>query len=291
MREARDRARRRRHRALAGARGRGAAARPEARRRACAQRVGGGRVRRRRGPRAQRFKIELGKRVRWCARCIRPQRWRFEHGDCRARTQGQYGPAGPALRRRRQGHRRGATTPSDVPLAQPGLCLLVTSAIARGRIDGHRSGRGAERSPACSTSSPTRTPEKLKEAKLFSGGGYASTTIQPLKSAEIAARRPDRRRGAGRNLRGGARGRPSGARSTTPRRTPSRRRSIRQGDDAGAGQGPARAAQGRSEGRRLRRSGLRRGRGARSRPTTRRRPSTTTRWSCSPPPASGTATG
>ena len=28
--------------------------------------------------------------------------------------------------------------------------------------------------------------EKLKEAKLFSNGGYTSTTIQPLKSNEIA---------------------------------------------------------------------------------------------------------
>lgn len=78
-----------------------------------------------------------------------------------------------------------ATYGSDMPLDNPAYAFLVTSAIARGRIssfdlDDARRVRGVidivthENAP------------KLKESKLFSNGGYAGTTIQPLKSADIA---------------------------------------------------------------------------------------------------------
>lgn len=78
-----------------------------------------------------------------------------------------------------------ATYASDMPLDNPAYAFLVSSAIARGRIDRFdlddaRSVRGVidivthENAP------------KLKEPKLFSNGGYAGTTIQPLTSAEIA---------------------------------------------------------------------------------------------------------
>src|SRR6201995_1248016 len=74
---------------------------------------------------------------------------------------------------------------SDVPLNRPAFAYLVTSSIARGRVDSFdladaRQVRGLIDIVTHENAAP------LKEAKLFSNGGYASTTIQPLKSAEIA---------------------------------------------------------------------------------------------------------
>src|SRR5215813_4441979 len=73
---------------------------------------------------------------------------------------------------------------ADVPLAKPAFAYLVTSTIARGRIDGFdlaeaKSVRGVIDVFTYENS------ERLKDAKLFSNGGYASTTIQPLKSPDI----------------------------------------------------------------------------------------------------------
>lgn len=74
---------------------------------------------------------------------------------------------------------------ADVAMTRPLYAYLVTSAIAKGRIDGFdlaaaRKVRGVVEIVT------HENAEKLKEAKLFSNGGYASTTIQPLRSNEIA---------------------------------------------------------------------------------------------------------
>ncbi len=74
---------------------------------------------------------------------------------------------------------------SDVPLVNPAYAYLVTSAIAKGRIDGFDV-HDARKVAGLIDIVTHENAEKLKDAKLFSGGGYASTTVQPLKSAEIA---------------------------------------------------------------------------------------------------------
>jgi xanthine dehydrogenase YagR molybdenum-binding subunit len=78
-----------------------------------------------------------------------------------------------------------ATYASDVPLTNPLYAYLVTSSIAKGSVDGFdlaaaKAVRGVVEIVT------HENAEKLKDAKLFSGGGYASTTIQPLRSNEIA---------------------------------------------------------------------------------------------------------
>jgi xanthine dehydrogenase YagR molybdenum-binding subunit len=74
---------------------------------------------------------------------------------------------------------------ADMPLSRPAYAYLVTSSIAKGRIDGFdlAAARGVRGLIDVVT---YENADKLKPAKLFSSGGYASTTIQPLKSAEIA---------------------------------------------------------------------------------------------------------
>ena len=81
---------------------------------------------------------------------------------------------------------------ADVPLANPAYAYLVTSSIAKGRIDGFDLA-AAKQVRGVIDIVTHENAEKLKDAKLFSDGGYASTTIQPLKSADIARGRPDRR--------------------------------------------------------------------------------------------------
>jgi xanthine dehydrogenase YagR molybdenum-binding subunit len=78
-----------------------------------------------------------------------------------------------------------ATYASDVPLTNPLYAYLVTSSIAKGSVDGFdlaaaKAVRGVVEIVT------HENAEKLKDAKLFSCGGYASTTIQPLRSNEIA---------------------------------------------------------------------------------------------------------
>jgi len=74
---------------------------------------------------------------------------------------------------------------SDVVLVNPAYAYLVTSSIAKGRVDGFDLA-AAKQVRGVIDIVTHENAEKLKEAKLFSNGGYAATTIQPLKSAEIA---------------------------------------------------------------------------------------------------------
>src|SRR3954468_3312271 len=74
---------------------------------------------------------------------------------------------------------------ADMPLVNPAFAYLVTSSIAKGRIDGFDLA-AARQVRGVLDIVTHENAEKLKEAKLFSNGGYSSTTIQPLKSAEIA---------------------------------------------------------------------------------------------------------
>ena len=74
---------------------------------------------------------------------------------------------------------------ADVALVNPAYAFLVTSSIAKGRIDSLDLA-AAKRVRGVIDIVTHENAEKLKEAKLFSNGGYTSSTIQPLKSAEIA---------------------------------------------------------------------------------------------------------
>ncbi len=74
---------------------------------------------------------------------------------------------------------------ADIALANPAYAYLVTSSIAKGRIDGIDLS-AAKRVRGVIDIVTHENAEKLKDAKLFSNGGYASSTIQPLKSPEIA---------------------------------------------------------------------------------------------------------
>jgi xanthine dehydrogenase YagR molybdenum-binding subunit len=74
---------------------------------------------------------------------------------------------------------------ADVPLNRPAFAYLVTSAIARGRIDRFDLSDARQVRGAIDIVTHENA-EKLTEAKLFSNGGYASTTVQPLRSADIS---------------------------------------------------------------------------------------------------------
>jgi xanthine dehydrogenase YagR molybdenum-binding subunit len=74
---------------------------------------------------------------------------------------------------------------ADVALISPAYAYLVTSAIAKGRIESFDLA-AAKQVRGVIDIITHENAEKLKEAKLFSNGGYTSSTIQPLKSPEIA---------------------------------------------------------------------------------------------------------
>jgi xanthine dehydrogenase YagR molybdenum-binding subunit len=74
---------------------------------------------------------------------------------------------------------------ADVALVNPAYAYLVTSSIAKGRVDSFDL-TTAQHVRGVIDIVTHENAEKLKEAKLFSNGGYAATTIQPFKSAEIA---------------------------------------------------------------------------------------------------------
>jgi xanthine dehydrogenase YagR molybdenum-binding subunit len=74
---------------------------------------------------------------------------------------------------------------ADMTLTRPVFAYLVTSSIAKGRIDGFDLA-AARQVHGVIDIVTHENAERLREAKLFSNGGYASTTIQPLSSAEIA---------------------------------------------------------------------------------------------------------
>jgi len=73
---------------------------------------------------------------------------------------------------------------ADVPLFNPAYAYLVTSSIAKGRID-HFDLTEAKAVSGVIDVFTYENAERLKDIELFSKGGYASTTIQPLKSAEV----------------------------------------------------------------------------------------------------------
>ena len=74
---------------------------------------------------------------------------------------------------------------ADMPLLNPAYAYLVTSAIAKGRIDSFDLTEARQVRGVIDIVTHENA-EKLKEAKLFSNGGYSSTTNQPLRSSEIA---------------------------------------------------------------------------------------------------------
>jgi len=69
---------------------------------------------------------------------------------------------------------------ADVPLANPAYAYLVTSSIAKGRIDSFDLGEARQVNGVIDIVTHENA-EKLKDPKLFSNGGYAATTIQPLR--------------------------------------------------------------------------------------------------------------
>jgi xanthine dehydrogenase YagR molybdenum-binding subunit len=74
---------------------------------------------------------------------------------------------------------------ADFPLNRPAYAYLVTSAIAKGRIESFDLS-AAKKVRGLIDIVTHENAELLNAAQLFSNGGYASTTIQPLKSADIA---------------------------------------------------------------------------------------------------------
>jgi xanthine dehydrogenase YagR molybdenum-binding subunit len=74
---------------------------------------------------------------------------------------------------------------ADVPLADPAYAYLVTSAIAKGRIDSFDLADAANMRGVIDIFTHENA-DKLRRVKFFSDGGYASTTIVPLDSPEIA---------------------------------------------------------------------------------------------------------
>ena len=75
---------------------------------------------------------------------------------------------------------------ADVAADQSGLCLSRHQFDRQGPHRRLRSDGAPRQVRGVIDIVTHENAEKLKEAKLFSNGGYAATTIQPLKSAEIA---------------------------------------------------------------------------------------------------------
>jgi xanthine dehydrogenase YagR molybdenum-binding subunit len=74
---------------------------------------------------------------------------------------------------------------SDFPLGRPAYAYLVTSAIARGRIQGIDLAAAREVPGALDILTYQTMRGQVKKPTFFAGGGYASTTIQPLDGPEI----------------------------------------------------------------------------------------------------------
>lgn len=73
---------------------------------------------------------------------------------------------------------------ADHPLARPAYAWLVTSAIAKGRINGFDLADAKAVNGVIDIITHENF-DKLKPAKLFSSGGYWSTTLQPLQGPDI----------------------------------------------------------------------------------------------------------
>src|ERR1700760_4263172 len=113
--------------------------------------------------------------ARWCARCCRPQAWRSEMaaiGIAHARLDGRAKVTGEAH------------YGSDVPLNRPAYGVLVTSAIAKGRIIAidERETRAISGVIGIFTH---KNIGKIEGGKTFDGGGYMGTSIAPLASDKI----------------------------------------------------------------------------------------------------------
>src|ERR1700742_4865564 len=118
------------------------------------------------------------------ARCTKPQRWRSDMSTAAPEPKANMGQPVPRYDAVAKVTGR-ARYAADVPLANPAFAYLVTSAIAKGRIDSFDLTE-AKNVRGVIDIVTHENAEKLKDAKLFSNGGYTSTTIQPWKSADIA---------------------------------------------------------------------------------------------------------
>jgi xanthine dehydrogenase YagR molybdenum-binding subunit len=74
---------------------------------------------------------------------------------------------------------------ADVALVNPAYAYLVTSSIAKGRVDGFDLAE-ASKTRGVIDIVTHENAERLKPSKLFSDGGYVATTIQPLSSPDVA---------------------------------------------------------------------------------------------------------
>ena len=74
---------------------------------------------------------------------------------------------------------------ADVPLANPAYAYFVSSAIAKGRIDSFDLTDAKDMRGVIDIFTHENS-DKLKQIKFFSDGGYASSTIIPLNSHDIA---------------------------------------------------------------------------------------------------------
>jgi xanthine dehydrogenase YagR molybdenum-binding subunit len=77
-----------------------------------------------------------------------------------------------------------ATYGADQKLSRPVFAWLVTSAIAKGRINGFDLTDAKSVRGVIEIVTPDNA-DKLKPTELFSSGGYGSTTIQPLSGPDI----------------------------------------------------------------------------------------------------------
>ena len=157
------------------------------------------------------------------APCCKPPRWRSEHGpDADAPLQPRPASAPPTPRIDGRLKVTGAARyASDMPRRRPGLCLsrapAPSPAAASPRIDDS----AARAVPGVLDILTHRNVgDAIKPGKLFSDGGYMGIDHRAAGLRPDLARRPDRRRGGRRQLRGGARGGAPAARSTTPRSSP-----------------------------------------------------------------------
>ena len=126
----------------------------------------GRRLRRCAPPRTQRIQDRTRQAHADARACARPRPWRFDHEPTpRPEPKDEHGQAGAAHRRRasRSPAKRAMRRIFRSPIRP--IAFLVTSAIAKGRIDRDRPRRGARLCPACSKSSTTRTAGDLKEIK------------------------------------------------------------------------------------------------------------------------------
>src|SRR3954469_21400848 len=102
------------------------------------------------------------------ARCTRLQRWRFDMSIAAPEPKANMGQPVPRYDAVSKVTGR-ATYASDMPLANPAYAFLVTSAIAKGRIDRFDLNDARNVRGVIDIVTHENAPE-LKEAKLFSNG-------------------------------------------------------------------------------------------------------------------------